>query len=68
MSISCLCRFHDQVMWPRLVANKFLRKRLGSSRFVADFPSNDEETLIRIPSLDKQQSLSHDSKETQNYK
>ncbi|KDO60864.1 hypothetical protein CISIN_1g046944mg [Citrus sinensis] len=55
-------------MWPRLVANKFLRKRLGSNSFVADFPSNDEETLIRIPSLDKQQSLSHDNKETQNYK
>ncbi|KAH9745966.1 Type IV inositol polyphosphate 5-phosphatase 9 [Citrus sinensis] len=54
-------------MWPRLVANKFLRKRLGSNSFVADFPSNDEETLIRIPSLDKQQSLSHDNKETQNY-
>ncbi|KAL9457045.1 hypothetical protein AB3S75_006140 [Citrus x aurantiifolia] len=55
-------------MWPRLVANKFLRKRLGSNNFVADFPSNDEETLLRIPSLDKQQSLSHDNKETQNYK
>lgn len=55
-------------MWPRLVANKFLRKRLGSNNFVADFPSNDEETLLRIPSLEKQQSLSHDNKETQNYK
>ncbi|GMI75244.1 Inositol Polyphosphate Phosphatidylinositol 5-phosphatase9 [Hibiscus trionum] len=28
-------------MWPRLVASKILGKRLGSSNFVADFPSLD---------------------------
>ncbi|XP_022735648.1 type IV inositol polyphosphate 5-phosphatase 9-like [Durio zibethinus] len=39
-------------MWPRLVANKILRKRLGSKNFVADFPSN-KETLLEIPSLDQ---------------
>ncbi|KAI4313646.1 hypothetical protein L6164_026605 [Bauhinia variegata] len=26
-------------MWPRLVANKILKKRLGSSNFVADYPT-----------------------------
>ncbi|KAM6567558.1 hypothetical protein CsatA_026686 [Cannabis sativa] len=28
-------------MWPRLVANKVLKKRLGSNNFVADFPINN---------------------------
>ncbi|PON83789.1 Deoxyribonuclease I [Trema orientale] len=28
-------------MWQRLVANKILKKRLGSNNFVADFPSNN---------------------------
>ncbi|XP_039068840.1 type IV inositol polyphosphate 5-phosphatase 9-like [Hibiscus syriacus] len=39
---------NQQVMWPRLVANKILRKRLGSNNFVADFPRYKE-----IPSLDR---------------
>ncbi|TXG56995.1 hypothetical protein EZV62_018308 [Acer yangbiense] len=63
-----------QVMWPRLVANKFLRKGLGSNNFVTDFPSTDE-SILEIPSLDEEPSLSHDTaifdhdrKETQNYK
>ncbi|XP_010271141.1 PREDICTED: type IV inositol polyphosphate 5-phosphatase 9 isoform X2 [Nelumbo nucifera] len=37
-----------EVMWPRLVANKILRKRSGSNNFVADFPDNTE-TLLEIP-------------------
>ncbi|XP_022724979.1 type IV inositol polyphosphate 5-phosphatase 9-like [Durio zibethinus] len=58
-------------MWPRLVANKILRKRLGSYKFVADFLSN-KETLLEIPSLD-QPSLSPNTifshhKDTQNYR
>ncbi|KAK8655685.1 hypothetical protein V6N13_108257 [Hibiscus sabdariffa] len=58
---------NQQVMWPRLVANKILRKRLGSNNFVADFPRNRE-----IPSLDRP-SLSPDSifchhKDTHNYR
>ncbi|XP_062150178.1 type IV inositol polyphosphate 5-phosphatase 9 isoform X2 [Alnus glutinosa] len=40
-------------MWPRLVANKILRKRLaGSNNFVTDFPSNTE-SIPEIPSSDQ---------------
>uniref|UniRef100_A0A2N9J0L1 Inositol polyphosphate-related phosphatase domain-containing protein n=1 Tax=Fagus sylvatica TaxID=28930 RepID=A0A2N9J0L1_FAGSY len=46
-----------EVMWPRLVANKFLRKTLGSNNFVTDFPSNIE-TFLEIPSSDQPSSLS----------
>ncbi|XVF02984.1 hypothetical protein REPUB_Repub04eG0221400 [Reevesia pubescens] len=57
-----------QVMWPRLVANKILRKRLGSNNFVADFPSNKETVLLDIPSLDQSSlSFSH-NKDTDNYR
>ncbi|XP_072973100.1 type IV inositol polyphosphate 5-phosphatase 9-like [Typha angustifolia] len=28
-----------EIIWPRLVANKLLRRPLGSNRFVADFPT-----------------------------
>ncbi|XP_077234588.1 DNAse I-like superfamily protein [Tasmannia lanceolata] len=30
-----------EIIWPKLVANKLLRKRLGSNRFVADCPSTE---------------------------
>ncbi|EXC05035.1 Type I inositol-1,4,5-trisphosphate 5-phosphatase CVP2 [Morus notabilis] len=34
-------------MWPRLVANKILKKRLlGSNNFVADFPSDSDQFLL----------------------
>ncbi|XP_030508293.2 type IV inositol polyphosphate 5-phosphatase 9 [Cannabis sativa] len=37
-------------MWPRLVANKVLKKRLGSNNFVADFPiNNNESTTSYLP-------------------
>ncbi|XP_009351595.2 type IV inositol polyphosphate 5-phosphatase 9 [Pyrus x bretschneideri] len=44
-----------EVMWPRLVANKILRKQLGSNNFVADFPSNEvsEELILETPSVDQ---------------
>ncbi|CAN4113894.1 unnamed protein product [Withania somnifera] len=60
-------------MWPRLVASKVL-KRLGSTNFVADFPSDNSEYLLDIPHFDKR-SLScddiiykHNLQETQNYR
>ncbi|KAI8538576.1 hypothetical protein RHMOL_Rhmol09G0114600 [Rhododendron molle] len=40
-----------QVMWPRLVAGKILRKRLGSNNFVADFPINSIESSLYDQSL-----------------
>ncbi|XVF85544.1 hypothetical protein PTKIN_Ptkin17bG0125700 [Pterospermum kingtungense] len=69
-SLSSMPR-NQEVMWPRLVANKVLRKRLGSNNFVADFPSN-KEILLEIPSLD-QPSLSPNiifshHKDTHNYR
>ncbi|KAJ7942789.1 putative Type I inositol polyphosphate 5-phosphatase [Quillaja saponaria] len=46
-----------EVIWPRLVANKILRKGWGSSNFVADFPSNRESLLdtTRSESFDHDQ-------------
>ncbi|KAF9667480.1 hypothetical protein SADUNF_Sadunf15G0027400 [Salix dunnii] len=32
----------QEVMWPKFVANKFLRKMLGSNNIVADFPNSTE--------------------------
>eukprot|EP00257_Ricinus_communis_P026190 XP_025013604.1 type IV inositol polyphosphate 5-phosphatase 9 isoform X1 [Ricinus communis] len=51
-----------EVMWPRLVASKILRKRLGSNNFVADFPHNGttEGSLLDIPNFG-QPSLSADT-------
>lgn len=58
-------------MWPRLIASKILRKRVGSNNFVADFPS-DTETLLELPPLDKKYfsagSLLPDHEETETYK
>nr|GMD26548.1 type IV inositol polyphosphate 5-phosphatase 9 [Ipomoea batatas] len=67
-------------MWPRLVASKILKKRLGSNNFVADIPSisdDSEEFLVEaIPPRfddDHQKSLSSNHilahhQETQSYK
>ncbi|KAL0685167.1 hypothetical protein Bca4012_052015 [Brassica carinata] len=38
-------------MWPRLVANKILRKSVGSNNFVADFPPDADEQLLEAPGL-----------------
>ncbi|KAK8526157.1 hypothetical protein V6N12_020638 [Hibiscus sabdariffa] len=53
---------NQEVMWPRLVANKILRKRLGSNNFVADFPRQEDP-----PSLSPDTIFS-DHKATQNYR
>ncbi|XAR64490.1 hypothetical protein NMG60_11024858 [Bertholletia excelsa] len=61
-----------KVMWPRLVASKILKKRLGSNNFVTDFP-RDGETSIDLPCI-KRESFSsnclliNDHQETHNYK
>nr|XP_043627144.1 type IV inositol polyphosphate 5-phosphatase 9 [Erigeron canadensis] len=41
-----------EIMWPRLVASKLLRKTLGSNNFVADFPGNDTYSFVNLPILD----------------
>uniref|UniRef100_A0A5B7B3C9 Putative type I inositol 1,4,5-trisphosphate 5-phosphatase CVP2 n=1 Tax=Davidia involucrata TaxID=16924 RepID=A0A5B7B3C9_DAVIN len=62
-------KLRDQVMWPRLVASKILRKRLGSNNFVADFPSNTE-TLLQLPIFDDLSSntIFNDHEGRHNYK
>ncbi|XP_074347924.1 type IV inositol polyphosphate 5-phosphatase 9 [Apium graveolens] len=64
-----------EVMWPRLIASKILRKTLGSNNFVADFPSGLEDYSIELPSLDLESPnynsnsiFSDHNKETNNYK
>ncbi|XP_057961970.1 type IV inositol polyphosphate 5-phosphatase 9 [Malania oleifera] len=42
-------------MWPRLVANKILKTRLGSHNFVADFPG--DETSLDAPGLNDHESF-----------
>ncbi|KAI6685977.1 hypothetical protein NL676_031890 [Syzygium grande] len=51
-------------MWTTLVANKILRKGLGSNNFAADYPTNVEESLLDFsileePSLSGQSILNH---------
>ncbi|XP_058108428.1 type IV inositol polyphosphate 5-phosphatase 9-like [Magnolia sinica] len=57
------------VMWPGLVANKLLRKPLGSNRFVTDFP-NTETILEGPPSIQPfiPKELSDDQKDSYKYK
>ncbi|KAF8040110.1 hypothetical protein BT93_B2359 [Corymbia citriodora subsp. variegata] len=40
-------------MWTRLVANKILRKGLGSNNFVADYPINIEDSLLDFPIMEE---------------
>ncbi|KAE8730069.1 Type I inositol 1,4,5-trisphosphate 5-phosphatase CVP2 [Hibiscus syriacus] len=59
---------NQQVMWPRLVANKILRKGLGSNNFVADFPRKNEiQSLDQRPSLNPKTIFSN-RKATHNYR
>ncbi|WCJ33678.1 Type I inositol polyphosphate 5-phosphatase 5 [Euphorbia peplus] len=65
---------HIEVMWPRLVANKILRKRLGSNNFVADFPTNnnseEDHSIPNLgkPSLSADKIFDHQNIDTHNYK
>ncbi|WJX17060.1 Type IV inositol polyphosphate 5-phosphatase 9 [Trifolium repens] len=58
-------------MWPALVANKILNKRLGSRNFVADYPSYTD-PLLGITSDDQlslsTKSILNDHSDTQKYK
>jgi hypothetical protein len=60
-----------EVMWPALVANKILNKRLGSRNFVADYPSYTD-PLLGITSDDQlslsTKSILNDHSDTQKYK
>ncbi|CAH2045823.1 unnamed protein product [Thlaspi arvense] len=42
---------YREVMWPRLVANKILRKSVGSNSFVADFPPDADQKLLEASGL-----------------
>ncbi|XP_061367087.1 type IV inositol polyphosphate 5-phosphatase 9 [Gastrolobium bilobum] len=54
-------------MWPTLVANKILKKRLGSSNFVADYPSY-EEPLLGIADIEEtSKTILNDHKDTPKY-
>ncbi|CAJ1933006.1 unnamed protein product [Sphenostylis stenocarpa] len=55
-------------MWPALVANKILNKRVGSSNFIADYPSNTESLLGYAHSSLRSKTLLNDHKDTQKYK
>lgn len=55
-------------MWPALVANKVLNKRLGSSNFIADYPSHTDPLLGITTSDDQLPVLNDHSTDTQKYK
>ncbi|XP_042496005.1 type IV inositol polyphosphate 5-phosphatase 9-like [Macadamia integrifolia] len=60
-----------EVIWPRLVVNKILRKRLGSNNFVRDFLNNTE-SLLEIPSSNQEppnfKTVFNDQKDIHKYK
>lgn len=63
----CVCKLLLD-MWPTLVANKIFKKRLGSSDFIADFPSF-KEPLLGIVDFDHNPKFIHnDHKGTQKCK
>ncbi|KAG4393438.1 hypothetical protein AAZX31_03G073300 [Glycine max] len=57
-----------QFTWPALVANEILNKRLGSSNFIADFPSNTEPLLSHDQSSLSSKTMLNDQKDTQKNK
>ncbi|ESW25026.1 hypothetical protein PHAVU_003G001800 [Phaseolus vulgaris] len=57
-----------ELMWPALVANKILNKRVGSSNFIADYPTNTEPLLAHLHSSLTSKTLLNDHKDTQKYK
>ncbi|KAK7319161.1 hypothetical protein RJT34_03879 [Clitoria ternatea] len=55
-------------MWPTLVASKIFKKRLGSSDFIADYPSYNG-PLLGIVDIDhNSRTILNDHKDTQKYK
>ncbi|KAL5175141.1 Type IV inositol polyphosphate 5-phosphatase 9 [Glycine soja] len=55
-------------MWPTLVANKIFKKRLGSSNFIADYPSY-KEPLLGIVDIDQNsKTILNDHKDSHKYK
>jgi len=53
-------------MWPALVANKILNKRVGSTNFIADYPA--EPLLPHVHSSLRSRTILNDHKDTQKYK
>ncbi|KAL8034911.1 hypothetical protein ABFX02_12G061600 [Erythranthe guttata] len=50
-----------EVMWPRLVASKILGRKLVGNNFVADFPSDGNDSLMEIPCFNGVKSLCPDN-------
>ncbi|XP_057774034.1 type IV inositol polyphosphate 5-phosphatase 9 [Salvia miltiorrhiza] len=70
-----MSRIKGEVMWPRLVASKIFKKRLGSHNFVADYPTATGEPFMEIPPCFNHKSLTPSAtfikdrdEETRNYK
>lgn len=57
-------------MWPTLVANKILKKRLGSTNFIADYPSSYEQPLLDCADIDhhSHETIPNHLKEKHKYK
>ncbi|XP_068660247.1 type IV inositol polyphosphate 5-phosphatase 9-like [Aristolochia californica] len=56
-------------MWPKLIANKLLRKRMGSDRFVADLQKTEASNEVQSSSNSLfSETATSDQKETQKYK
>ncbi|WOL02609.1 hypothetical protein Cni_G11328 [Canna indica] len=56
-------------MWPRLVANKLLRRPVGSNSFVADFPCTDSPLeFANLEEFIAQKTPHGDQKDTRKYK
>ncbi|QCD83651.1 type IV inositol polyphosphate 5-phosphatase 9-like [Vigna unguiculata] len=55
-------------MWPTLVANKIFKKRLGSTNFIADYPSCKEPLLGIVDFDHNSRSIHNDHKGTQKCK
>lgn len=60
------------IMWTRLVANKILKKGVGSNDFVADYPINVTDSLLDFPILEEPslggKNISNYYKDTLKYK
>ncbi|KAF9625227.1 hypothetical protein IFM89_020813 [Coptis chinensis] len=57
-----------KVLWPRLVANKILKKRRDSNNFVRDFPNSGEDSISEIQSSDQESLVFKDTRNTKKCK